>query len=67
MTDFLGNELKIGDTVVFVTAYMHGLKTGQICGFTKKGVNIQVRNNEFTTIHQRPKTLVVKYKEHESN
>lgn len=38
--DIVGNEIKMGDTVVYNPAYYKGLKHGLITGFTKQYVYV---------------------------
>lgn len=42
MKDFLGNELNIGDTVVFSIPHYHGLAKARIDHFAKKMVVLDV-------------------------
>lgn len=45
MKDFLGNELKVGDTVVFSIPHYHGLAKAQIDHFSEKMVVLNVYGN----------------------
>ena len=44
MKDFLGNELNVGDTVVFSIPHYHGLAKGRITKFAPKMVVLDVAN-----------------------
>lgn len=51
MKDFLGSELKIGDTVVFSIPYYHELAKAQITHFANKKVVLNVTTDERYSLH----------------
>lgn len=48
MKDFIGQELQVGDRVVFVQEHYTALATGQIVKFTKMGARIKADPNQQT-------------------
>lgn len=46
MKDFVGQELQVGDRVVFVQEHYTGLATGQIVKFTKMGARVKPDPNQ---------------------
>ena len=59
MTDFLGRELNVGDTVVFSIPHYHGLAKAQIDHFSKKMVVLDVTTSYSGRI--RPMSEASKY------
>lgn len=56
MKDFLGNQLNVGDTVIFSIPHHHVLAEAQIDHFTKKMVVLNVYGTQFL-----PKDDATKY------
>lgn len=46
MKDFIGQELQVGDRVVFVQEHYTGLATGQIVKFTNMGARVKPDPNQ---------------------
>lgn len=52
--DMLGNELRVGDRVVYIEPYYHELKVGEITGFTPCNVRIGVLLRSLTNVVKIP-------------